>query len=47
MEKIVQNGNLLYVWDVNGKDYWILDEIVPDQLRNESDVKKDISCNMI
>lgn len=46
MEKIIQNGNLPYIWDMNGEDYWIMDEIVPDQLRNEPDVKKDISCNM-
>ena len=47
MEKIKQNVNLPYVWDVNGEDYWIMDEIVPDQLRNEPDVKKDTSCNMV
>ncbi len=40
MEKIVQNANLPYVWDINGEDYWIIDEIVPDQTRKEQNIKK-------
>ncbi len=40
MEKIIQNTNLPYVWDINSEDYWIMDEIVPDMTRNEPDVKE-------
>ena len=46
MEKIVQKANLPYVWDINGEDYWIMDETVPDQLRIKLDIKKDISRNV-
>jgi hypothetical protein len=46
MEKIVQKANLPYVWDINGEDYWIMDETVPDQLRTKLDIKKDISRNV-
>lgn len=46
MKKIMQKANLPYVWDINGEDYWIMDKIVPAQLSNESDVKKDVSCNV-
>jgi hypothetical protein len=31
------------VWDINGEDYWIIDEIVPDQTRKEQNIKKDTS----
>lgn len=45
MEKIVQNTNLPYVWDINGEDYWIMNEIVPDNMGNEPNIKKAVSDN--
>jgi hypothetical protein len=33
-------SNEPYTWDINGEDYWIINEDMPEQEENESDIRQ-------
>ena len=40
MTKIIQKTNEPYMWDINGEDYWIINESGSEQEENKLDLPK-------
>lgn len=40
MTKITQKINEPYTWDINGEDYWIINEDMPEQEENALNIQQ-------
>jgi len=43
MTEIIQKINEPYIWDINGEDYWIINESSSEQEENELDLQQNTS----
>ncbi len=43
MTKIIQKTNEPYIWDINGEDYWIINESSSEQEGNKLDLQQNNS----
>ena len=47
MTQTTQKTNEPYTWDINGEDYWIINEDVSEQEENALDIQVDSSTSTV